>query len=343
MKKLFGIAFLSAIVLVLGLSTYPRTFPASFSSHQSSSTLVNSISGQVWDPLNKPVSDIYVELMNDLYFTVSRQRTTGSGRFVFSNISEGTYKVRVFVSGTNYLEQIKDVQILNLLRGSSDQVFVDFYLKFDPRRVTLGSNGLPENIFVQEGISESAQKLFKNGSDLLSNGNDKGFDEIEKALQISPNYFDALDRISTEYVRRKEYRKALPYLIRAIDINRRSFSSFYNLAYVCYQLNHRPEAVEAARGAVIIKPDSVNAYLLYGTVLRLNGNYDKAEQALLKAKSLSKDSPISDVFWQLALLYQKQGRKREQADSLEAFLRAEPKAENAALIKKLIIQLKEGK
>jgi tetratricopeptide (TPR) repeat protein len=289
------------------------------------------------------VADIYVELQNELYMTLSRQKTTGAGRFVFTNMSSGTYKIKVLVMGTNYLEQVKDVQILNLLQGSSDQEFVDFHLKLDPRKVTVGSNGQPENIFVQDGIPDSAQKLYRNGAELLSKGDEKGLLEIEKAIQLSPNYFDALNRASAEYVKRKEFAKALPHLVKEIDINRRSFSSFYNLAYVCYQLNHRAEAVEAARGATIVKPDSINAHILYGTVLRINGNYDQAVQSLLKAKSLGKDSSVGEIYWQLALVYQKQGRKKEQADALESFLKAEPKAEKAELIKKLIAQLREEK
>jgi hypothetical protein len=54
--------------------------------------IINSISGQVWDPYNQPVVNISVELQNELSMTVARQRTASGGRFVFSNVATGTIK-----------------------------------------------------------------------------------------------------------------------------------------------------------------------------------------------------------------------------------------------------------
>ena len=156
-----------------------------------------------------------------------------------------------------------------------------------------------------------------------------------------PTYFDALNILGREYVARKEYQKSLAYLIRAIDVNQRSFSSFYALAYACYELNHRPEALEAARGATLIQPNSLNAQLLYGTLLRLDRSYEKAEKVLLEAKKLSKDKPVPEVHWQLALLYNKLGRNREAADELETYLKIQPEARDKKEIQELIAKLRK--
>ena len=177
----------------------------------------------------------------------------------------------------------------------------------------------------------------------LENKQDKGFDELDQALKIFPDYFDALNKAGREYVQRKEFQKSLPYLIRAIDVNQRSYSSFYALAYACFKLNHTPEAVEAARGAVILQPNSVSAQHLYGTLLRLNGNYDLAEKALLQAKKLSKDTPVADIHMQLALLYNKLGRNGEAADELETYLKINPDAADKVRIRELIVKLRNEK
>lgn len=327
-----NLIFLFGVLLLI-------SFGESKISARNSELVVNSIHGQVWDPYNHPVSDLYVELLNDNYSTIARQRTTSGGRFVFSGLSSGTFKVKVLTSGTDYLEQIQDAQVINLTPTSSDQIFLDFHLRFDPRKVTLGSGGLPVEVFVQDGISEEARNHYRKGIDLLADKKEKGLDEIEAAIKISPNYFDALNRLGNEYVQRKEYEKALPHLIKAIDVNQRSFSSFYALAYAAYQLKHIPEAVEAARATTIIKPDSINAHLLYGTVLRINGNYDKSEKELLRAVTLSK-KPFAEVHWQLALLYNKLGRNKEAADQLETFLKIQPDAAEKKGIQDLIAKLR---
>ena len=166
---------------------------------------------------------------------------------------------------------------------------------------------------------------------------------MEQALAIYPNYFDALDSLGREYTQRKEYEKALPYLIKAIDINNRSFSSFYALAYCCFQLKHNIEAIEAAHAATVIQPNSANAQLLYGTVLRISGNLEKAEKALLQARKINKETPIAEVCWQLALLYNKLGRNKDAISELEMYLKIQPNAPNKEEIKDLIIKLKNSK
>ncbi len=325
-------------IVQLSISSTMAKAVAPFQSHSTALT-ANSISGQVWNPYNQPIPNIYVELLNELHITVGRYRTSSGGLYQFTNITSGSFKVRVLTNGTDYEEQTKDVQIINIYQGASDQQIVDFRLKFDPRKIVLGSGGLPEEVFAQE-IPDAARKLYRQGVDQLSKNQSKGLDVIEQSLQVYPMYFDALNRLGREYVQRREYQRALPYLIKAIDVNQRSFTSFYDLAYSCYQLNQKTEAVEAARAATIIKPGSLNAQLLYGTVLRLYGDYIKSEKALIKAKDLGKKSPVAEVFMQLALLYNKMGRNTEAATELESYLKLSPKAQNTEQIKDLIAKLR---
>ena len=313
--------------------------PSVRSSNYRSNVLINRIEGIVWDPGRRPVSDVYVELQNENYSTISRTRTDSTGRFSFVGIPSGRYNVKVLTTGTNYLEYTESVELVSVLRGGSDSVNLDIYLKIDKRKFNSGFNGITEVVFVQE-VPEEARKLYKKGLKDINDGN-KGFEEIEQALKVFPEYFDALNTLGCEYVARKEYQKSLVYLIRSIDVNQRSFSSFYALAYACYELNHRPEALEAVKAATILQPTSVNAQLLYGTLLRLDGSYEKAEKVLLEAKKLSKERSVPEIHWQLALLYNKLGRNKEAADELEEYLKLQPDAPNKKEIQGLIAKLRK--
>src|SRR5215471_3824992 len=98
-------------------------------------SLVNRIDGIVWDPNRKPVADIYVELQNEMYMSLSRVRTTASGRFSFTVGSPGNYVIKVLATGTNYMDATETVEIVDVTQRSSDQQYVDIYLKYDKNKI----------------------------------------------------------------------------------------------------------------------------------------------------------------------------------------------------------------
>jgi tetratricopeptide (TPR) repeat protein len=306
----------------------------------------NSITGSVFDAQTRqPVSDLYVELQDRLGFTLARTRVRGGGHFVFSGLRAGEFQIKILTFGTNYEETVQDVRLVSLPLGngrySSDVAYVDIYLKLDRRKINAGSPGKASVVFVQE-VPDEARKLYKKGVEQLADKKDEGLDALKKAIEILPTYYDALDRLGSEYVLRQKYQEAAPYLIRAIDVNKRSYSSFYALGIVGYNLKNWQAAIEALREATTINPQSINAQIFYGMVLRIDGQLEKAEKALLQAKSLSEknSSPIAELHWQLALLYEKTARYKEAADELERYLKIAPKSANAEQIKKLIGDLR---
>lgn len=305
----------------------------------SANTLVNRLEGTVWSPDRRPVSDLYVELQNENYFAIARVRTDSSGRFAFRGFTSGRYFIRVLTIGTNYLEHTESVEVGNVSRSGSESVYLEINLTVDRRKVDSGVGEITEVVFVQE-VPAAARTLYKKGVKDLQKG-DAGLNQIEEALKIFPTYFDALNTLGREYVTRREYQKSLAYLIKSIEVNQRSYSSFYALAFACYQLNHRPEALEAARGATLLQPNSLNAQLLYGTLLRLDRSYQRAEEVLLEARKLSKNKPVSEIHWQLALLYNQLGRNSDAANELETYLSIQPDARDKKEIQALITKLRK--
>lgn len=301
---------------------------------------INRIEGQVYDQDRNPVPDVFVELLNEVNSLVGRTRTSTAGRFSFLGVSAGHFTIKVLPLGKNLLEQSQDIEINNQL-SRSDTVFVDFYLRPDKRASNILEETSPEAIFIQD-VPQEARRLYKEGVINLEKKQDKGLSEIEEAIKIFPDYFDALGRLGREYVSRKNYSKAYPYLLKAIDLNPRSFSSYYSLSYAFYQLGEIPAALEAIKACIVLNADSVNTQLLYGTLLRIKGNYHDSEKTLLKAKSLAK-KPNAEIHWQLSLLFNKLKRNTEAADELETYLKILPNSPDKKKIQDLIAKLRVAK
>lgn len=324
--------FLLSWVFILAVSS------SAFASK--SSSLVNRIEGRVYSPQHLPVENIYVELRNEVGSPVGQTKTDSSGRYSFSGMPAGRYVVKVLPLGTKFTEQTQEVYVTNLSRSSSDFVYADFYLTYEKRASTPEIEKTPGVIFVQD-IPKPAKKLFEEGVDELKKFQEKGLDKLEAAIKVFPEYFDALSLLGQEYVTRGSYEKAYPYLLRAIDVNPRSSISFYRLAYAFYQLKQYPAALEAAKAAVILVPNSIDALQLYGTILRINGNYADAEKALLKAGSLAKGKN-SEIHFQLALLYNRLKRNQDAIDELEIYLKLVPNSPDKSKIQELIVKLKSS-
>jgi len=322
-----------------------------FSSNESSRTserrpMANVIEGTVFDPGHRAVPDLWIELQNEFNLNLFRVRTGGTGRFYFSGMGTGRYYIKVYTSGTDFEEQTVAVEVVNVVANASDTVYQDVFLRLRKGKGNIGIKQATEAIFVQE-VPADARRLYNQGVKDIAVKDEsivkKGQDELDQAIKIFPDYYDALNALGCYYVAVKDYAKSLPYLIHAIDVNQRTYSSFYSLGYAAYKLSQLPEATSASRAATILQPNSVNAQLLYGTVLRLTGNYDQSLEALLKAEKLSSDSPVAEVHWQLALVLNHLKRDAEAADHLEKYLRINPDAANRKQVEELIRKLRSAK
>jgi tetratricopeptide (TPR) repeat protein len=312
-------------------------FANSLHAFPESSNLLNRIEGQVYDPNQRPVQNLYVELLNEVDSVIQRTKTNASGRFSFVGVPPGRLTVRVLTFGTNFMEQTQEVIIVKT-RNNNDVDYVDIKLRYETR--SRGSEtDLSLGVIFAQDIPPAARASYLKGVADFGKDQEKGLLEIEEAIKIFPSYFEALNWLGKEYVSRRNYDKAYPYLLRAIDVNQRSAPTYYSLSYAFYQMKQYPAALEAARATTLLAPASVDAQLLYGTILRITASYSEAETALLKANSLAKEMN-PEAHWQLSLLYNRLNRNQDTINELEAFLKLVPDSPDKSKIRDMIAKLR---
>ena len=331
----------------------------------------NLITGMIFDESRRPVSEVYVELLNELDVTINRARTSSNGRYEFPGLGEGRFKVKVLPLGTDYAQQVQEVHISNVsaLGGGSggEMKQVDFYLRLRPELLG-GPFYAPGTLFAQE-VPDAAKKLYEKGvGELRSKKEAEGFASLRQALELFPTYYLALDRLGTEYAVRgnqdkRYFEAARVLLIKAVEVNSKSFSSRFGLGFAQYHLGLNKESVENLQQAVSLNIKSPNAHLWLGIAQRRAGDsaqaealrkradspskskeaetyWQQAEASLKRANDLSKGKE-ADVHWQLANLYNGQKRYAEAAAELELFLKHKPDARDAEKIRQMIGQLKQ--
>lgn len=327
-----------ALALVLMLTTDAMTFVVAQGR--------NTIGGHVFDTSRRPVEGVYVELLDEVDTVLRRVRTDGAGRYVFNNLSDGNFQLRVLTHGTNFVEQTRRVSITNFLGGAAGQSYEEHFTlvaKQPSDAATAASSSTPGVVFVQEGVPETAKAAYERGvKEMDREGGDKeaALADFKKAVELFPTYYMALERLGTEYVRRREFAAARDALIKAVEVNPRGQKSLFALGVAQYNLNQKAEAAASLRRSVELNPSSVNSQLWLGIVLLKDGKAGEAEPHLKRAHDLG-DGRVADVHMYLAQLYGDTKRYAQAADELEHFLKAAPQARDAENIRKLIKQLRE--
>ena len=298
----------------------------------------NTISGHVSNDQRMPLADLRVELLNEVDSVIRTIKTDGSGLFVFRKLSDGIFQVRVQTSGTNYVSQTKRVDLARPHGFGAAYEELDFVLATKDKG---GSSVRPGVVFVQE-VPEPARKQFEKASELLnkSNKRQEAFAALKSAIDLYPQYFDALELFGTEQVKDRQYEAAIPPLTKALEVNSKAHASAFALGVAQYNLKQLQPAIESFRRAVLLNERSINANLWLGIALRQTSRPDEAESYLKRADILA-DSKLPDAHWQLALLYNQLKRYKEAADELEMFLKVQPDTRDVELIKKLIQRFRQ--
>jgi|CXWL01.1.fsa_nt_gi tetratricopeptide (TPR) repeat protein len=212
----------------------------------------NTITGTVYDNRRNPLTDVDVELLNDLGIFMQHSRTDTAGRYTFSGLADGRFGVRVMPFRYDFQEATREVtfstfKVSASVRGSSIEL-LDFALS--PRTAGLAYSEA-QVIFAQE-VPENARKAFQRAEASIKKKDLAGsIVSLEEAITNFPTYFLALKQLGEISFAKQDYGKSAQYFLRAADANNKSPKSLYMLGYSLYMLKMFPSADVALKQALL--------------------------------------------------------------------------------------------
>jgi tetratricopeptide (TPR) repeat protein len=299
---------------------------------------VARLEGRILDRNNKPIQNIRVQLLNDGYAPVGRTvYTDSSGRFRFT-VDGGAYYVEIEPLDQPYERKRERVELFASPFSRTGEVFFeDFVLTSRERRD--GPDAKPGVRFFQK-VPDKAKAELENGKRLLESKPDDAYAAMRKALQIFPDYYDALELLGSEYVKAGYFDYALPILLHAVEVNPDGERSYYALGVLFYQQKYYPNAVKAFRRVLRTSPTSANALIYLGLAQLKSGDSKEAEASLQKAVQAGATN-VPDVRLGLAQVYIESKRYSEAVDELQALLRENPDYADRAKVQSLIDSLRK--
>lgn len=317
------------LVLTLGLAIQPRLAQGFF-----------TLFGTVRDEDGLVVPSVRVSLIDENYQPKGTVISDSNGHYRFRALRAGSYYLRVEPTGLPYEEYSKQIDLYSMTPRAStleEPTLEDIVLK--RKRSHSNSIGTTGVVFVQDVPPEARQQFARAAISIKKKNSALAIVALNRAIEIFPEYFDALELLGTEYLKLGQFEIALPILTRAIVVNNKSASSLYALAVAQLKLGQRNESIESLLRAIALKPVNPNSYLVLGVAYGESGSLDQAEGALKKAYEQG-GTDAADAHLYLAGIYNKRERFSDAWRELELYLKEAKGLKDKSQIIDMIARLK---
>lgn len=298
------------------------------------------IIGTVSDTTGRSVPNVRVLAIDENFQPIRTIFVDASGQFFVRGLSPGRYQFRVETTGTPYQEYETgwiELQALRVRPGGSENYPLDIVLKFKSNK---SSEPRGETVFVQN-VPENARALYERGAKSFHDGQiDAGVAALKQALDLFPNYFQALELLGKEQVKAGRYEEGIPVLLRAIRVNPRAAASHYALGVAYLKLNQLEASIASLKKAASFNPTNANTQMMLGLAFRQQNQLVESEAAFKKALQLGGVAAAEAHFY-LAGIYEKQQRFAAAAAELELYLKDATEVTDADKVREMISGLKK--
>jgi Flp pilus assembly protein TadD len=305
----------------------PFSRPTSSSVMNPSRVDNRSISGTVQDTMGNPLQNVRVELTDGGGTVVNSAYTGPSGRFEFTRVAAGTYQI-VATSGLQQASERVD--------ASSFSNLVSIRMQGSGKPAD-GVEGDSISI-AQYRVPAKAREAYRKAHSALEKGKlDDASKHLAKALEICPNYAEALTLRGILELNRQDSQAAVADLDKAIKADANYAMAYMVMGSALNMQSKFDEAIRALQRGESLAPNYWQAHFEMGKSYIGKADYPAALRQLERAESLAPEEyPLIYLLWAHALLSMKQFP--EAMTALQAYLQKDPKGANVEQAQKMMEQ-----
>ena len=307
----------------------------------------STIRGKVRTANGNPVNNAIVELRLGGGGIIGQTVTRNDGDFAFGGLEPAEYEVFVVMAGYQPTAQ--------MVRFESDMgmrmmQFLNVEIVIRPKPDAAPPP--PTTLYAQD-VPKVARVAYEKAIAKLREGKSgEAVELLRTAIAEFSDYFDAHYMLGQELFRAGQDREALEEVERARQINDRQDAVYHLFGLIMMKEKKYALAQRAFREAETLKPANPLPHFHRGVALielslreeraQRDADLEDAERELDRAWELS-EKRMHDVYLQRARLYERRGNREAAARELEAYLKAEPDARNAANVREALTKLRSKK
>jgi tetratricopeptide (TPR) repeat protein len=256
------------------------------------------------------------------------QPANASGYFELVGLAKTYYRLTVTAPGFQLYERDVD------LRSVGDKLVVSVQLSPAPQSKAVSPPASAS--FTDKNAPNKARKQYEKGGEALRNGNlSEAQSHLERAVTEYSCYARAQTDLAVVLALQHELGRAESALKQAVACDPDYLDAYAALGRLYHDEKRYQESVAALREGLRRAPGEWQFYYQLGSSEYELREYAKAEQAYLRAESLSSKVP-AEIHVKLADVYLKQVAYQKAYTEMQAYVRAEPKGRFAPELKSVM-------
>jgi len=294
-------------------------------------TKIYNVQGEVSLPEGRPAAGMVVTLT--ARGGASRQAYTNDlGRFEFEGMEEGTYTLNARSLKDPALRS--ETVLTDTTRTATGNLNVNLTLHKDR---SADERVRPAEVLTaaefEQRVPKDALKAFRQGAKFRKkNETDKALASYTRAVELYPEYFQALAARGDLLVLGRKLSEAAADFERALKLNPQYGPALRGSGYCKLERREFAEAARDLEKAVSAQPDNANTYLLLGIAYLELDRRPAAKEALFKALGSGPRQELRAYIY-LANLYARERQYGEAAEELHKYLEAVPTDPDAARLR----------